>query len=286
MSRSPHLCLLQMVRIFFMIARVSIHRYHDATGNRNFRRALAFAIFMKNLHPASVVKGWSLRKISEETGLAPNTCRKYIDILCQMRLAFKWRKNGIKYLRFGKLRRGWYHGVNNKGKEYWCKTHKADIIIDHYDLSSVENIEKGLMAQTIFDNQMKKEFVRQLVRLGREKPKFVKHKRIKRADRICNQRGYTVFRDYGLSYKTIAAWNRCGYSTVTKIIKYGERVGLFVKNTAQKIAYFVGYGRGADAFTYLDRFEGKHFHFYTRSNLYIQPANTFSLPKWAIPSNK
>ena len=102
--------------------RLSRRLFQYVIGDRKRRRAVAFAILMKNRKPASVVKDWSYKGLARVSGLAPGTCRTYVHILMEMGLVSMSIHKGHQYLYFDKLKA---QKRKNRGKTgYHTPKHK------------------------------------------------------------------------------------------------------------------------------------------------------------------
>lgn len=254
------------MRIFYvMIQKLKRETFNRVIGDKGLRKALAFAIWVKDNKPASVIKGWSYTKLSEITGCSRATCKNRITALRELGLVSEGEKNGVRYLHFLPLRAKKLQSKLGN----WYSPKRLDIHIGKIDRTSVKTIELGLCAMLIVEIQTRKNYVRQVIR---NKDKARKVRDIKRARRICSDRGWTRYVEYGISMKSVARRLGCGVSKAASAVENGEANFMFVKQKWAAKHLFVGHGLAKDA---LGSLEG--FHYATRNNLYRQPANTYAL---------
>lgn len=254
-----------------MLRRLSRQIYRNVVGVPEHRKAVAFAIFVKTVRPSSVLKDWSYRELSRLTSLSPNTCRKRVACLESLGLVTREEKGGHTYLRFAPIRRG---AIRLRRRTWRPKD--ADVNIVGFSGGSVKDIERGLMALVIVEDDNRKEYVRQLTSLAHNPSKSVPIRRVKRAKAICSKRGYgETFQDFGLSYNRIRQWLHCGPNKVKDIIGFGEDTGMFVAHRSEFV--FLEHIRNGAKFAieYM-RQEVNHPIFATTSNIFRRPANRYS----------
>lgn len=258
-----------------MLERLSRQTFRKVVGNPDYRKAVAFAIFVKAHRPTSVIKDWSYRKLSLLTGLSPNTCKKRIAALESLGLVTREDRGGHAYLRFARLRTRAVLITKKDKTKVWRPKH-ADIYIGGFSGESIKDIEMGLSALVIVEDASRKEYVRQLTVMASSPSKFSRQRKIKKAKEICSKRGYgEKFQDYGLSYKRICGWLKCGTSKVKDAIVFGESTGMFVANKPPLV--FLRFVQGAKfAIDYI-RDDYSFPVFATTNNIYYRPANTFTL---------
>lgn len=228
-------------------------------ADADFRKALSFAIFIKTIKGTSVVKNWSYKELQRLTGLSNNTCRKRVATLRRYALVTEFSRKGRNYLKFRNLRHDAI--VTRKGVKRTYDLQNSDI--SRLDFSSTKTIELGLRAMFIYETQKRKDWYMQAT--IEQTPLRV----LKSIKKKLRGRSISSISDNGISYNYIARKTGAGRNTVTRIIKYGEDLKLFTKKHQDWICKFVGVDKGCEASQYLP------CSFYTRSNLYIQPANKF-----------
>ena len=238
---------------------------------RSKRRALAFAIFIKNTYPTSVLKDMSFRQMAKipGIGMSVETCRQRIAMLKKMKLVEEKTKNGHHYFIFKSLR------AKKKKNRHSIGYHRpkfAEINVTKLDMRSVASVEKGLMAMFFVETQIKKELVRQIVK-SKQTPR--KTSAYRKASKICCNRGYDEFIDNGISYKYIASELHCSNTTVAKVIQYGVKHRIF--KVIKTPAVFM---EGPEI-----RYAGEEFdvHYLYGNKAYYQPANRFELPRSLYP---
>ena len=257
------------VPLIIMVQRIARQLFRNVVGVPELRKALAFAIYVKNHKQASVIKDWTYRELSRLTNLSPTTCKKRIDDLISLRIVTKWEYRGHRYMRFGKLSQGIVHTK----KRIW-QPQTADIRIQEYD--SIKETEKALMALVIVEDTNRKDHIRQLIKLAYDPAPFTSEKKVKRAKIKCNKCGYgKVFVDGGLSYRRITKWLHCGPNKVKEIIGFGESTEMFVAHRRPWVLVeYIGNYSAKDALTFYS-FDKPVFA--TRNNFWYKPSLRFKL---------
>lgn len=222
------------IRDFCMLRRLSRQSFNECIGDRERRRALAFAIFLKDRFHASVIKDWSYRTLSRITGLAPGTCQARVRTLRDMRLTSEWVRNGHPYLRVLSLRSE--KSVTQKGR-VWNTRKYTEVDFAKIDRTSVKSIEEGLMALLIVETQSKKNYIRQQTVLASGFHPNATQKEIQRAKRkqrmLC---GGKSFSDNGFSIKAICRRLKCTAKTAKHIICKGEDCRMFEAHFGSQIS--------------------------------------------------
>ena len=247
--------------------KISRTLYEDVIGNAPRRRAVAFAIYMKNCCPTSVVKDWSYKKLARITGLNPKTCKKYVGILREMKLARITSNKGHNYLFFKKLKEPKKKNRWNVG--YHSPKYK-DVVLGRYTTDSIKIIETHLRALCICEVQRRKDYARQSISTTQD-PKNLKE--FKRARKVCRARGWESFSDNGISYKYINSRLHCSPNTTSATIKYGEDIGLYTVTRSVRRSIFYRKGEARLAAKYID----ERYSWYTNDTIYYQPANIYKL---------
>lgn len=259
-----------------MLTKVARTYFNDAVVDIQRRKALAFAIFLKNKNRTSVFKDWTLRGIAKDAGVAPGTAKKRIDMLRSMHLVREWRHDGHTYILFKKLRRP---KIRNKGNDRYHTPVHLDIRLTDGAMGSIKEIEKYLMALDIQEHTRKVEYAKRLIKLAKDPAKFTRSKEIRRAKAVFRKRGVSKipdFKEYGYPYRRISKRLHCGPGTVKYIIALGESLGMFVAHRSDLV--LVKYVGGYSAKFALPFFKDEYPNaFATSNNIYIRPATTFSL---------
>ena len=202
-----------------MVSKISRVLYNSIMDNPDKKKAVAFAIYVKYLHPASVIPMYNAHKLAKEVGMHHQTVKKYVNILISMGLA-EYTAKGNTHLSFKRL-----------GAEY------NNIRIDLFSNKSFKDILSGLDAMFIVEKQSQKEYVQQQEFKATNPSPNDSIKAIKRAKAFCNKRGLAMidengnyeqkFRDYGMSYNYLCKNLRRGRALINRAIKKGEEFGLF-----------------------------------------------------------
>lgn len=249
--------------------RLSRRLFQYVIGDRKRRRAVAFAILMKNRKPASVVKDWSYKGLARISGLAPGTCSTYVHILLEMGLVSLSTYKGHTYLIINKLKAPKIKNKRNIG--YHSPKHK-DIDLGNYDASSVKTIELHLKAISIVETQRRKDYIQQNIS-ATQNPKSLSE--YKKAKKICSVRGWNSFIDNGISYKYISNTLHCSPNTVSEVIRYGETEGLFTVTRFDPEIVYYGVDQAREAAEYLD----VEWSWCSDDVVVLQRANKFTLNK-------
>ena len=250
-----------------LLNRISRNLFQEVIGDRNKRKAIAYAIYMKDLKQTSVVKDWSYRRLAREAGLATATCKKYVHLLREMKLVSMRSYKGHNYLTFKKLKE--HKKKNRWNSGYHTPKHK-DVKLGNYSPTSIKAIEGHLEALLICEVQRQKDYVQQSISTA-QNPK--NHLEYKKAKKICCARGWSSFNDSGISYKYMCNALNSSPNTVSSTIKYGEKVGLFTVTRSAPQIVFYGPGEARIAAEYLD----EKYSYCTDNAIYYQPANKFTL---------
>lgn len=264
-----------------MIKKLARKTFNEIVGNRDYRKAVAFAIFLKNKKPASVIKDFTYRELSRITGASPNTCKKRVETIILLGLAEITEQNNHRYLSLGKLRQGVVLIRKKKrgkdcGFKAWQPRH-VDVDLGQICTQTLKEIERGLMALRIDEYARRKEYVKQLVNLAHNPKPFTPKREVKRAQKLCNKCGYgDTFTDAGLSYKKIAGWLHCSPNTVREIIALGESLEMFeVIRRGWELVKYVGGFSAKFAISYFQDNENRQI-FATSNNIWHKPSLCFS----------
>lgn len=215
-----------------MLIRLNQKAFRGVVGNRNIRSAVAFAIYLKDKTGCSVVKDWSYRKLSQLTGVSPNTCKKRIQALRELRVIREWEYRGHRYLRVLQLRARKVKSKRDPSR-FWNCRRTRNIDLTKIDRTSVKTIERGLMAMLIVDIQTRKDSIHQLVCVARGLAPAKNENELNKTNKKCSRRGWLNYLDGGISYKGIARRLKCARKTVSAIISYGEKANMFVANRGE-----------------------------------------------------
>ena len=249
------------------VQRIDRKLYDRAVRDPRIRKALAFAILMKTRKAASVIKGWSYKKLSRISGRTAPTCKRRIEVLKELGLVKMYQHKGLDYLEFLPLKAP---KKQIKGTNKYKSPHKSqNVYLCKIKRSSEKNIERGLQATLYVTIQERKDYARQWIN-AKQTPS--NSQEYKRAEKICRLRGWSKFSENGISYKYIARILHCSPNTVCDIIRYGEKQKIFKVRRFPPAYDYIGPNMGADAFKLL------HALFYTSDCLGYHLANQYYLP--------
>lgn len=237
-------------------------------GNLLLVKAIAMAIFVKNHLREPRIKNYTPNRLRDfikghQRPLHHTTIRKYVNELLRAELA---RMEGSDLI-FGSLgdRRG-----------------KFNLSLGDTSKLTIAELENELFAAQVVLIVKRKEFAKRTIEKATN-PQRTKegYEDFKRARQTCWQYGYTrEFRDYGLSYKTIARKLGIGLQKAEEVIRYATTHGLLVKHTHQEQFFAYGIGQAQKFFE-----QGHHSTFATKNNVYLVYANTYSLPYYPTGNN-
>lgn len=231
--------------------KISRKIFNENISDADAIKALALLIFVKIKYPTSVVPNFSLYKIKKISGLHISTIRKRIETLGRMGLlTFVGKYN--QHLLFKKIR-----------------AQKSNVNISMINTSSVKSIELGLRALFLQEKVCQKNYVQQLIESG-SNAKCLKDK--KKADRVKAKRGYTDFKDNGISYKYIASKLGVSLNKAVLIVDYAVKNHMVVKHKhITQYLYAKGEARKICALSENNKF------FATDNCIYSISCNTYTL---------
>lgn len=221
--------------------------------NKEFRAALAFAIYVKCNTTSSTVQAWSVNKLVKLTGMAASTVKKRIAVLHSFDLIFNEGKGGRNLV---------FRGLKSS-----CK--RNNISLQSIDIITVKEIERGLEALLVAMIQKRKDYARVQLQAAHNGKTL---KEVKRAKQKSKQYGWgNEYIEHGLSYSGIAKRLGISVSKAFEVVKYGIGLGIFVKTTHFLKLHAPGCRNLKEVpmgFTFIS----KH-----KDNLYKVNANTYQL---------
>lgn len=264
------------MRGFFMITKVSRTIFYDAVVDPTRRKALAFAIVVKNRNATSTFKDWSIRDLARCAGVAPNTAKERLDTLGKMHLVRYEENGGHRYLIFEKLRK---RKIRNKHNDLFHTPRHLDVELAPSECGNVQSTEKYLIALEMYEHTKRVEYEKRLISLGTNPSPSDSQKDVRRAKRIWRKRGVKdipPYKEYGYSFRRIARKLHVGYKKIKDAICIGESLEMFfVTKPELVLVKYVGNGRAKHALPYFqDEFPNA---FATFNNIYYQPPMVFSL---------
>ena len=231
--------------------KISRKIFNDNIKDAEAVKALALLIFVKTNFPTSVVPNFSYYKLRNITGLHISTIKKRIATLRKMNLLQTVGKHN-QHLLFKKVR-----------------AKKSNINFSKIDFSSVKSIELGLRALVLQEYVCQKNYVKQLIDWSRNSNDL---KKLKKAKKKCEMRGYTDFKDNGISYKTLSRKMNVNLNKVSEVINYAETNKMVLR---RRNSYHYHRSKN-EAKRIVENLEPNKF-FATKDNIYVFACNTYYL---------
>ena len=196
-------------------------------SSKRIVKAISLLIWVKKNYPTSCVKNFSVNILHEKTGLHYTTLKKRLETLKQMGLV-EFIGKDKRTLRFKRI-----SATNSRN----------NINLDHIVFDSVKDVEKSLYAQFIVEIQIRKSFVKQVIKSYKSPKSKQEYDWAREQMKRCGIEN-DKFVDYGLSYKAIA--NKLGISIqkAMSIIKYAIWKK-FIRKVKQKKQWIVTKCKGA-----------------------------------------
>lgn len=229
--------------------------FYSAQGNAKIIKALALAIYIKKNYVSSSILNYTIHKLHEITGLSYSS--------------LKSRTKTLKEL--GLIR---FDGVNSEHLVINSLTTKKKyhrIDLSKIVCNSVKNIEKSLNVLFIVEIQKRKDFVKHSIKSAFD-PTTESLEEIKKARRLCRCYGYDKeYKEYGLSYKTIAKRLNVCVQKAVELIKFAVEYEILgkMKHVKQIFSKGIGYAKKYCDFS--------DFTFCTTNNAYIVYANSYRI---------
>lgn len=235
------------------MAQLRRHIFYNSRGNANMIKALALAVYIKHNVVSSTITNYTTNKLRNLTGLSYSSITKRINTLKQLGFVkFVGRNN--QHLVIGNM-------------TSHCKHRNIDLskcVVD-----SVKDIEKSLYAMFILEIQKRKDFVKHMIQSVNNPSNLVEHKK---ARQICKRYGYDrEFKEYGISYKTIAKKLGVCLQKAFEIVKFAIENNMIVKYKHCKQLYVKGI-KNAQKFC-----DFNDVTFVTNNNAYKIYANSYAI---------
>lgn len=231
------------------------HIFYSANGNANIIKALALAIYVKKNVVSSTITDFSINKLHTLTNLSYSTLRKRLHILRNLGYIKNTGKNN-EHLVFTSLASSSKH---------------RNLDLSKYVFNSVKDIEKSILASFVVEIQKRKDFVKHTIQTAFN-PEKGQLKDMKKARKLCNRYGYgKEFKEYGLSYKTIAKKLGICLQKAFEIVKFAIVNNMIVKHNHIKQLYIKGIGFAQKYCKFND------VTFFTNNNAYKVYANSYSV---------
>lgn len=194
------------------------HILYSARGKDAIIKALALSVFIKNIVVSSTITNFTLNKLHILTGLSYSALRKRIDTL-----------RNLGYIE--------YVGKNKQHlvfKSITSSNNHKNITFDKCVFDSIKDIEKLLYILLVVKIQKQKDFVRHTIQTAYN-PQKCTIEEIKKARRLCKSYGYDEnYKEYGLSYKTIAKRLGVSIQKAFRIIEFAIQNKILEKKRNQK----------------------------------------------------
>jgi len=231
-------------------------------NSNKLSKALSLLIAVKQTYKSSTINNYTTDKLHKITGLHANTIKKRIKTLKEIGL--------VKFI--GK------HKEHLLFESVTSSSEHRNVYADFSTFKNVKDIEKALLALLIVEIQKKKDFAKHTIQSAQNPSNL---EECKRAKKICNRYGYgKEYKEYGLSYKTIAKKLRVCLQKAFEIVKFAIENDFLVKTKREIQKFFYGIGNSSK---YIE--DGK-FTFYTSNNAYKVLANVYSVGSACYPLGK
>lgn len=227
--------------------------FYNSRGNANMIKALALAVYIKHNVVSSTITNYTTNKLRNLTGLSYSAITKRINTLKQLGfIKFVGRNN--QHLVIGNM-------------TSHCKHRNIDL--SKCVVNSVKDIEKSLYAMFMLEIQKRKDFVKHTIQSVNNPSNLEEHKK---ARQISKRYGYDrEFKEYGISYKTIAKKLGVCLQKAFEIVKFAIVNNMIVKYKHCKQLYVKGI-KNAQKFC-----DFNDVTFFTNNNAYKVYANTYEL---------
>lgn len=216
-------------------------------------KAIALLLFYKNRYKSSTVHNFTYNKIHKETNLHITTIKKRIATLKRLNLVT---------IKDGHLTFRCVSSHNNS----------RNVMVVCENLS-VKEIEYSIKASMFLEIQRHKDYAKHIIQVATNCPEGTTSREFKRAKKLCIEYGYgREYKEFGLSYKTIAKKINVSLATAVKIVNFAVARRMVIKRNHFRQVYVqsIGFAR-----KYV--IEKVRNGFITKNNLYQVYANTYSI---------
>ena len=229
------------------------HIFYHAQGNAKIIKALSLAIFVKKHIVSSTINNFSINKLRILTGLSYSTLRKRLQTLRNLGYIKNVGKNNEHIV---------FTTLSSNGKH-------RNIDLSKCVCDSIKNIEKSLNALFVVEIQKRKDFVKHTIQTAHN-PKELEE--MKKARKLCNRYGYgKEYKEYGLSYKTIAKKLGVSIQKAFEIVKFAIVNNMIAKIKHQVQVFKKGIGFAQKFCDFND------VTFFTQNNAYKVYANSYAI---------
>lgn len=191
----------------------------DIMGDKTAQKAVSLLLLLKyRIGRTSSIKGASVNRIAALSGTSPSTIKKYIPIWNKLQLV-EWQgaKGDILVIR-----------------RMASKTHHRNVDIDKLSYKTFRMLYKTLRSLLFLILNSHKRFIERLLRTATDPRPGEDYKKARKLSEFYARRdadGVFRYKEYGLSYKTIA--KRLGYCvrTAEEIVKFAVKMKWCTKTT-------------------------------------------------------
>lgn len=248
--------VLDLLRGFLLTFPMQIRRtiLLNIMGDKAAQKAVSLLLLLKSrIGRTSSIKGASVNKIAALSGTSPSTIKKYIHVWEEMRLV-EWQGSNGNVLIIRRLA---------------SKTHHRNVEVDKLNYKTFKMLYKTLRSLLFLILNSHKRFIERLLRTATDPQHGEDYKKARKLSEYYARRdadGVFRYKEYGLSYKTIA--KKLGYCarTAEEIVKFALKLK-WCRKTTRFLSQFMPNVRGLFV-------EG--YTFTTKDHGYKVLANTYS----------
>lgn len=220
----------------------------DMFGNKELLKAIAFSMFVRHTLNKSTIKNYSVNQIVAATGIHACTVKKRMGTLSEMGLVIISDNRAVF-------------------RSLVSKHTKRNIRITKICYKSLKTVEKSLQAILVALLQLRKEFVKRVIRTARNGRS---PKQVKAAQKLSRKHGLpNTYTERGMSYKNIARKLNVSVKSAVEIVKFAVKRRILTKFTHFEATFMPG----------VRRREVDGYLFTTRNYAFNVSANTYSVAK-------
>lgn len=229
---------------------------NELLKGQDYARAIAFSILVKQMTVSSTVKGYTINKLHEMTGIHANTIQKHLLTLARLNLIDEQPNGCIVF------------------KSLSSKTASRNMPpLDFDRFHTLHDIEYALYTVVIMDIIQQKEYVKEKLDI-RYDPE--KNDNFENARKFCRRYHYTrPYQENGLSYEGFAAKAHISKGKAEAIIKFAVKHHFIEKHNRQ--IQIPVWGIGKDVVNKTAFLETIGATFCTNNNVYKIYANTYTI---------
>lgn len=217
-------------------------------GNKELLKAIAFSMYVRHNLNKSSVRNYSVNRIAAATGIHACTVKKRMSTLSEM---------GLVTISDGRA----------VFRSLVSKHIKRNIRLTKICYKSLKTVERSLQAILVALLQLRKEFVKRVIRTAHDGRSPQK---VKAAQKLSRKHGWTnKFAEKGMSYANIARKIGVCVKSAVEIVKFAVERRILKKTTHFETTYMPG----------VRRREVDGYLFTTRNYAFNVSANTYSVAK-------